>query len=504
MKLFKTVSNFFKTRLHCNNTIIVLIGNDRTILTAYNLENLIRTINILNDDPEFLGKYRSFFNQFKGWSAVLLIDNEEIKIKSESLPVLQSMVKIRDHAKHFVFSSVREEELVAYCKLNKSATGSSDNIENLAFAYTKLSPKLLDIISFTYNFDFPLRGIYMLAIEIQEIIVGITRSLNLTFNDKFTIFVIPTLVSGIRVFILKRGLIFASKIIPYPGSKSVEYIAGLIEQSVNDILVQYRQYIHSQKLIAEVISISSSECASIIDNNKQPVTWHALSWTGIKPKMLFRDLGDEVLIHNMQFKHPATNKILRKAFKMEQINKYLFSLFFVIITCLLFYMGTIQYDILSTDRDLDKLNTEYYKISESYREERKKLKKVNDIPEIYDIISDLSILKSPTQQPLGISKYIMELEDNKSDIVEILWQLKKEDIGSTESELAIYTRYIGVVVSEEEIQKRVNIYQKGLRELFPSCNISLVEAKKQKGITLPNNIMTKTNFFIAGPLEKNK
>lgn len=501
MKLFKTVSKFFKTPPYSNNTIIMLIGNDNTMLTAYSLKGFTRTINISNKDTEFFGKYRSFLNQFKGWSVVVLIDNEEIEIKSEALPVLQSMIKIRDHVKRFVFSSVQEEEIVAYCKSSKTII-SHENVENLVFAYTELSPKLLDIISFTYNFNFPLIGIYILTIEIQEIIRGITTNLDLTFEDKFTIFVVPTLVSGVRIFILKHGLIFASQTVPYPDQKSGEYIAGLMEQSVNDILLKYKKYIHAQKLVAEVISICPNECAQIIDNHKLGVKWHSLSWGGVKQKMTFADFGDEVLIHNLKLKHPATNKPLRKIYLMEKISKYLLNSLFVIIACVLSCAGIVEYQILSAENDLDKLNTEYYKISESYREGRKKLQNVNNIPEVYDIISDLAILRAPTQQPLAISKYIMGLEDERSDISEILWQLTIENIGGMESELAIYTLYPGVVITEEEVQKRVNVYQQGLKELFPACNISLLEAKKQKGVSLPNNTMTRTNFLIKGPLEK--
>ena len=247
MKLLKIISNFFKTQAYGNNTVIMLIGSENTLLTAYSTKGFSRTTHISNNDPEFFGKYRSFLNQFKGWDVVLLLDDENIKIKKEELPVLQTMLKTKDYAKQFILSAVDDNEIVAYSKYNVT-TEADVNVENITFAHTMPSSQLLDIISFIYNFNFPLVGIHILTMEMQAIVQDMCDNIDLSIEDKFIIFVIPTLVSGIRDFVIDRGRIYASKIVSYPHGKSQEYIAGFIEQSVTDVLAKYKKYISTNKL----------------------------------------------------------------------------------------------------------------------------------------------------------------------------------------------------------------------------------------------------------------
>jgi hypothetical protein len=499
MKFFRSINNFFKTIAYDQNTVIMLIGSENTVLTAYSAKGFSLTTNIPNTDSEFFGKYRSFLNQFKGWDVILLLDNENIKIESGELPILQSMIKTKDHAKDFVLSSVDHNAIVAYSK-RKGQTDAGVHIENITFAHTQPSAQLLDIISFIYNFNFPLVGIYILAMEIHAIIKDIISNIDLSSEDKFIIFVVPTLVSGIRIFILDRGIIYASKTAPYPHGKSPEYVAGLIEQLVSDILTKHKKYIVTHKLSVEIFSLTSIKCAHIIAKQDIDTVWHPLSWEASKQKMTFADFGDEVLIHNLQLKHSATNKDLRQVNAMEKFNYRGLNLVIALLIGIVLYAGFIEYKVLHAENNLDTFSAEYYKISESYREARKKLHNVNNLSDIYDIISDIAILKAPMPAPIDITKHIVDLKDKRAHISQISWKLTKENIGEVESELLMNMHYEDKSNGITLLEKHLNEYQISLTRLFPNYKIDFT--KDKNGImNLPTKVMIPVKFTIIGPIE---
>ncbi len=499
MNLLKTISNFFKTQAYGNNTIIMFAGSENTVLTAYSTKGFSRTTHIPNTDPEFFGKYRSFLNQFKGWDVVLLIDNENIKIKKGELPLVQSVFKMQDNAKQFVVSAVDDEEIIAYRKSNME-TESGARVETVTFAHTKASAHVLDIISFIYNFNFPLVGIYMLTMEIKDILQAMNENVALSMKDKFIIFVIPTLVSGIRLFAIDRGVIYSSKSVPYPHGKSSEYLAGLIEQSVSDALLKYKKHIASHELSVEIVSLTSSGCAKVIAKHEIDVAWHSLAWDNTKQKLAFSDFGDEVLVHNLRLKYPAANKPLRQIYAMERFNNRVLNAAMAVIVAVGLYAGSMEYQILRTESNVAKLNEEYYKLSESYREARKKLQDINNLPEIYDIISDIAILKASTPQPVQIAKHIVDIKDQRVHIAQILWKLTKENVGIMESELVMNIRYEDKSVNELELQKHLDEYQVSLTRIFPDYRIEFVEDQKNI-VNLQNKIIIPAKFTIKGPVD---
>ena len=499
MQLLKIISTFFKIKAYGKNTIIMLIGSENTILTAYSTKGFSRTVNIPNLDPEFFGKYRSFLNQFKGWDIILLLDNDQSKIKTEALPILQSMIKVTDPIKEFVFSAIDNAEIVAYTK-HDTNTEAEVHVTNITFTHTKPSAQLLDILSFIYNFKFPLVGIYILSMEIKAIIEDINANIDLSSEDKFIIFIIPTLVSGIRVFTLDRGIIHTSKAIPYPHGKSQEYVAGLIEQTVSDTLTKHKKYIVASGLPVEIISLTSDRCANMIAKQDIDTVWHSLSWENSKHKLTFADFGDEVLLHNLQLKHPATNKALRQIYGMEKFNDRVLNLSMTLILSVFIYAGFIEYKTLQTERKVNKFSEEYYKISESYRDARKKLQGVNNLSNIYDIISDIAILKTPVPAPVDITKHILDIKDKRANISTISWKLTKENVGAMESELVMNLQYEDKSLGIAVLQKHLYEYQTSLTRLFPNYKIELSEDKKGV-MNLPTKVMIPVKFTIKGPIE---
>ena len=477
----------------------MLIGSENTVLTAYSTKGFSRTSNIPNSDPEFFGKYRSFLNQFKGWDIILLLDNENIKIVSEKLPVLQSMIKTKDHVKDFVLSAIDDNSIVSYYS-NKSEIDDGGYVENVTLAYTNPSGQLIDIISFIYNFDFPLVGVYILTMEINAIIKDMNLNIDLSSEDKFIIFVIPTLASGIRVFVLDRGSIYASKTIPYPHGKSQEYLAGLIEQIVGDVLTKHKKHIIAHKLPVEIISLTSSGCAHIIAKQGIDAVWHSLSWETSKQKLTFHEFGDEVLIHNLRLKHPATNKALRQVHSMDMFNSRVLNLSMAVIIGIFLYAGFIEYKVLRAQTMLDTLSDEYYKISESYRDARKKLQSVNNLSDIYDIISDIAILKAPVPSPIDIAKHIIDIKDQRAHISKIFWKLTKENIGAMESELVMNLHYEEKSIGTNLLQKHLDEYHVSIARLFPNYKIEFAEDTKGL-VTLPTKVMIPVKFTIIGPIE---
>ncbi len=499
MQLLNTMTNFLHNQAYGKNTIIMLIGSENTIFTAYSTGGFNRTINIPNTDSEFFGKYRSFLHQFKGWDVILLVDDENIKIKSEELPILQSIIKTKDHVNEFVFSAVSSKQIVAH-ERSKGQTSEGIHIENVTLIHTNTSPQLVDIISFIYNFNFPLVGIYILAMEMKAILEDINTTIKLSSEDKFTIFITPTLASGIRVFIFNKGGIYSSKTITYPHGKSQEYLAGLIEQIASEVLAKHKKYIATHNLSVEIISLSSVACAHEISKQEIHSSWRALSWEHSKPKLTFVDFSDEVLIHNLRLKHPASNKALRQISSMEKFNHRVLNLSMILIIGVFLYAGFIEYKILRAESKMDSFSSEYYKISEEYREARKKLQSINNLSNIYDIISDIAILKSSIPVPIEVAKHIVDIKDNRANISSLSWKLTKDNIGDMQSELVMSVHYEDTSLSINALQKHLDEYQVSLTRILPNYQIELLE--DQKGIiNIPNKVMIPVRFTIKGPSE---
>ena len=205
------------------------------------------------------------------------------------------------------------------------------------------------------------------------------------------------------------------------------------------------------------------------------------------------------MVYNLRLKYPAANKSLRQVYAMEKFNSRVLNVAMALVLGIVLYAGIIEYKILRTESNISKANEEYYKISESYREARKKLQTINNLPDIYDIISDIAILKAPSPKAVEIVKHVVGIKDKRANISDISWRLTKDNVGFIESELVMHINYEDKSIQVSELQKHLDEYEISLTRIFPNYNIESAEDKRNI-VNLPNKVMIPTKFTIKGPI----
>lgn len=480
MKLPDLISRYFNPKKYSTNTIIIVVGYLNTVMTAYGDKGFSHATNISNDDPEYIGRYRSFMKQYSGWSVVLLIDNEQIKTSIEKIPSFSGVLNSNNLLKGSLVSSAPQGSILAYKDLSSMQVNDSDELDSDSklvqlFSFAP-NAQIIDIITFIFNFGFPLIGIYFLRLEIKEMVRNLGKKMSLNMEDNLYVIAIPTYASGLIVMILEDHKVVSYGVSEYNLHKSDEYLKGVIEQEISDILIKNKKYISSSKKQLNILTITSKKIAELLSGVSWKHEYIPLTWMDDNYKLgITHGFGDEFIINNLQLLHSSYNRTLRKIKKLDKIRSRLMRGAVAIIASITIYGLFVTSQIMRLNSNLDVLEDEYYKISEQYKVARQTIKHITNMQLVYDIMSDITVLEADVQQPIKIIKYLVDSREEKLHLARVLWEMRSGDDKKNLSDLFVYAKYGNEFLSEKGVERKSLEYQKSISRLLPNYEIKILD-----------------------------
>ena len=84
--------NLFNNLFHRKN-VIVLVGKTGITFSALKKHKVISSIFVDSKDADFQKKYRKFFEKYKNYHIVFLLDDKNCVLKHEIMTILGSIIK---------------------------------------------------------------------------------------------------------------------------------------------------------------------------------------------------------------------------------------------------------------------------------------------------------------------------------------------------------------------------------------------------------------------------
>ena len=497
--------NLFNNLLHTKN-LIIFIGYNGITLSSFKKRHLQRTIFVPYEDEDYLKRCRKFVLRHKHYYITFLLDHKDCELKHETLPVLSSVIKTSPMEK-FIKDNYQPTDIVAHnvYEINKQ-NGETWRAAIASTPFAKPTSKLLEYV---INKSFKYSGIYFLSLEFETIIDRILhKTKNTDCSNHLQIFVTITQSSEIKSAVKYQKNILDEQIFEYPADKSDEYIQGTIEQSISDKLLFYKDYIEQRELQTCIILLVDKSLTTLLTkvNFGENVKIIAVSSTEItsmeKPKET--RFHDNILleIFNNFNTHLALNKPLKALTKLTLLNNIIFKPLIALIIGIIGTMLTLEYQNWATNYATQKLNKEYYAISEEYRQIQKNRPELEHISDLVDLYNLELILNKTSINPADDLNNILAINRPELKIKKIKWNsihpihtaIIEQDIN-----ISITLEYKGDHKSAVHGAQTLNNYVNYLESVFQGYKITYSRSPDDVQ-HLAKNIIIPAHILITGTI----
>lgn len=425
------VSNFYHK--HLKKDVIILFGGNGVFIKTFDKKSVSQEI-FVDFSGNFMDKIEVFLKSLQNYHVYFVLDIDNIDIKHEVIPILQSLVKTHP-IEHFISDHYGQDQLVSYSVQEQK---EDEKMLHTTIASCHVNESLLLLLKYGLKNDFKFSGLYFLTLELPKIIDKILLS-NLDVDlvsateDLVHVFVTITKSSGIKIIVKRHNDIKSIKNIKIPEDKSVNYIHGMLEQNVSDTLLYLKVYLnqikHSEVL---VVFMLDSDMKSLIQqssftNCRIVYLDHQVLTTDVKNNNYGEfSYADSVLVQafNQRHYYPAINGDFRDAQKFTFTNSFIFKPLYLILLCMLgmLLVHSLRYFLMQNK--MHTIANEYYALGQQYRALRAKNEINPNMTNIIDLY-DLNELDLVSSSPIQIYEEFINFVKSRmiNDDVQVVLQI---------------------------------------------------------------------------------
>ncbi len=490
-----------KVRWLYKKNIVILFGSKGVFLSAFIKNKLAESLFIPFTDSIDLNLYKSFFHKFKNSDVFFLLDGAECKMRHDSIPILQSIVKTNP-IEQFINGYFNKDDIIAHYVYKRTTTPSE--FWSTLIMSSPYQPPLSDIGECVFeNKSLAFKGIYFLALEFKTILDKIIKNTQQNkYADYFQICVFILEASGIKFIIKHQDNIISMRTFEYPPDKSESYIQGIIEQEINDCLLLFKNYIGNLNNEACIILIVEPELQTLLQQSNfenHPVIF--IPMDGILNEVnltanKFLDANiSKLFIKYKNFR--ATNTYLKSIEKLNFIGSLIFKLFSFGMIILLIIAGATKYKTFQNNKASLFFSEKYYATTQQYDEIKYKYPYIQNTTNLADLYVIEKLLEAPVTLPFDLlEKYITTLGP-PFQLKEITWELTDVD-----NILLMSKRYLNVRIllnfttanlSVTESINKLNDHIKLIQDTMADENIKL-------NITVSEDKIINTSGKVVIPL----
>lgn len=495
------IIRIFKSMLSKKN-LIVFIGTKGVLLSAFNNNKLQNSIFIEAENQNNLDKYKKFFKLYKKYQIIFLLDTHNSELKHEIIPAFKSILKTNPIDK-CINEHYSKEDIITYNIYNINTINDETIETTIALSpYEAPLNKLLDyVIINSFNF----KGIYFLSLEFETLInLLIDKSNNHEDQESLQIFVTITKTSQIKIVVKHDKNIIDIITVEYPEGKSDLYLQGAIEQSINDKLIEFKDYIRSLELKVCIIILCNENLKSLFKNiifspHKIIIILGEELNNKVVEEKNFQDNYILALL-NQHFHYLAFNNSLKSIMTLSLTNLIVFKPLIALIIGLLLTLAALKYQSLSFQAETTELNTKYYLLSEEYRDIKKKYPSLKNITNLTDLYYFESLINMNFPTPFNDLKKIFSLTHKNIEITNLEWKLEDKNFSSNDnfkiSIIAdfIYSSNVNNLLESTDI---LSGFTNHIKTIFQDYKVTY-SRDSENIITLPQKTIIPAKITITG------
>jgi len=507
----------------CNNflykkNIIIFVGNNGTLLSAFIHGNIIESIFIPLDTKFNLTPYKEFLNKFKNFYIFFLIDNSLCEVHHVSLPILQSLIRVNPVEK-FIAEYFSKDDIVAYNVYD--ITKNTSEMWHVIISSIQYEKPLSSIIEYIFGHSLKFGGIYCLALEFQIIIDKTLKNTTQGVNCSNYLQIFVTILNscGIKLVVKHKSDIMDIKTLEYLKDKPDQYIYGLIEQAVNDNLIFYKNYVDNLGLKVCIIFLAEKNLNSLLKESH--FNGHKLIF--VSSEELYTQEGKNItnfsdLTILKSFSHQksflASNNDIKAISKLNLLNFIIFKPFILTITILLLVLFSVKFETLKNYSKLSSLDSKYYQILQEYRKIKNKYPyiEVDSLQNsslsskvgLADLYSMETLLSTPIKTPFDLLEQFLIKPNSDIKIKRIEWELQSFDNILTLSKhgikIEILLEFGAAGGSLEKTMMKLNKYINNLKLDLSPLEVEAI-IKSDEIINLPYKIGIPVYISIVNQYE---
>jgi hypothetical protein len=503
-KIVKLLHNALRKK-----SLVVLIGDRGSFLTAIDNEKIQGSIFIPHDEQLDTTKYKFFINKYRKFQVFFLLDHSNCSFRHEAVPIIAAVVNI-NHIENFIAKHYDKEEIVAYNI--HGVTEINSEVWNTIMASARLEPPISTVLDYMLSESLQFSGVYFLSLEFRPIIDNIlNKTGNNIHKDDLQILVVPTRSSGIKIVSKHKSNILSIKNVDYPFDKSDMYVQGTIEQEVNDQLILLKSYINKEALKVCIIILAEGNLKVILKETTfaehKIILLSASNLSSSQNQNTnLLDLSDSVIakLFIIEKSYLGLNQQINTITQLNIFSLIIFKPLMLVVLTLLGILGYYEFQILQNHRKAFALSEEYYRISEEYRALREKYPNIQNVTNIADLYSMDSLINLKAPEPFDLLDKIFSSLNPKMELVKLKWDLLSQDSSAASNKTIRMNLIIKVTESDDggkdKLYAEIDKYVDQLQKQLSNYKVAY-KSHKDEIIFVLDSYIISIEIEIVGPRE---
>ncbi|MBL0319227.1 MAG: hypothetical protein IPP74_08070 [Alphaproteobacteria bacterium] len=457
-----------------------LIGDDGAVLIYQNKGNVERRAFCRAVNSPDIKNIRSILNENPLAPIYMLVDVSEQSYIQHSLPAVSSLT-VQRLAQKRLEKECASTDLRTFFLLGRAKEGRKD--WNFMFVASPFKPPVSDWVDYVCGLPNPLKGLYLLPIELQPMI----KKLSKTFAPKnakdtnWKFFVSYNKVSGLRLVVLHEGKIIFTRSL-HLSDTIPDIVAGNIEQETINTVEYLRRLTFQDSDGLEMIFLVSKEIKESLQssNLKADIVtlltpYEVASAYKLENAALPTDkYADTVLCsYFLQAGKPVQLVNTPKTQKLTNITEAVKYLAFTCAGCvpiMLAIDGYYGWEIFQRFKEIDNFTKDKNQVDRSWDQvrnkelkwyyEKEKSGEVDRINELVKVYADITVMP---EFPLLLVSQFATLKDPNIIVKTLDWHSQKQ-VGKEKDEISM-TLGLEINNNQTNIQKLFTDYDQFVRKV---------------------------------------
>ncbi len=421
--------------------VVFYIGNYNVTIAIIDNEHIIKSVSCYENSKDFKSLYKKIISKYSKYPIVFAINNKDVSVKNENIPYIEGLLG-SNPVELFIEKNYKPKEIKAY-KIDDSS--SDEEIINCSIASSPFRAPVSSIMNYISLWNYKFRGLYFMSLEFPEIIDYIIDNSNIAnIADKAHIFITITKANGLKVILKNQKQLIAEKNIEIKEDISNEYIQGLIEHEVQDLIINHKDWAKKNNLEFFAICYVNKELKKAMKNMRfKNVGAVILSNDDIasvnkKDDEIYKD-AEILYIFNKVRSHLALNAPMHKITKIALLDKVIYYPFYLIILFLTFNSFIKIYEIYDLENKNKIIQEKYNNTASKYRGIKASHPDINKLNESIELFNAKNLINKNHPAPKDAFKLLSLQEVENFDIVKNKWQYLEND---NKINLDIHVQYI--------------------------------------------------------------
>lgn len=449
---------------------------------------------VILQDEKAIQNLKTFLKSFKKYSVYFILEETEHNFKYEVIKTFDTT-----SPNHLINKLLQEQTQNKLCDYLVYQDDGIDHSWFVLLLCMNLDEKMLAILNVIFESKVLLGGFYSIGFELYR---NLAKGLFYQSDNpsELQVLVIPLQAFGIKVIATNNRDLFFTKSVGLSFTESNEYLNGLIEQSVYDVVSHFKAHIvqgdmQVTLLLAFDIDITNNLHFSYVKVDKMIVVDKRKFI--VQGEKIQKTLCDELVIDlaNRQ-KKVLREKSFDKLHLLYKLNSIFFKPFLSVLLVFMFYIAHLESKNWNKKKELSKITIDYYLLLDKTSEISKVYPQMN-VYDLYNLYKMQHFIQNLAQGEVvgDLRKALGCLLEQNFYIISMEWQVNGGIVNRNDSNARVVLGYNGT--SWSKFEKSTRDITDALQKNFSRS--LLVTKNNAESVILPDNISAILEIYFSIP-----